>query len=151
MGIEIAKLFGCGNTGILNTSSAFVFAAKSTFLAPHDNTPYSCNIGTAVGGHRRSYACCGLEIRKRASGIVVCADNTGHDKLQDQERHSEQRNGFQPPPPLEDDGYIVDLDSIQDLFDSGDLPAWCMTVSTVQCAGVLQPTGYSCTTVVTYE
>lgn len=34
-------------------------------------------------------------------------------------QHSEQRDGFLPPPPLKDDGHVVDLRSVQDLLDSG--------------------------------
>lgn len=34
--------------------------------------------------------------------------------------HSEQKTGYQPPSPLEDDGYVVDLALLQDLFDSGE-------------------------------
>lgn len=34
--------------------------------------------------------------------------------------HSEQKIGFQPPPPLEDDGHRVDMSSLQDLVDSGE-------------------------------
>lgn len=36
-----------------------------------------------------------------------------------QSQHSEQRAGFQPPSPLANDGHVVDLSSLQDLFDSG--------------------------------
>lgn len=34
--------------------------------------------------------------------------------------HSEQKAGFQPPSPLDDDGHRVDLSSLQDLLDSGE-------------------------------
>lgn len=33
--------------------------------------------------------------------------------------YSEQKAGFQPPSPLEDDGHRVDISSLQDLVDSG--------------------------------
>lgn len=35
-------------------------------------------------------------------------------------QHSEQRPGFRPPAPLEEDGHVVDLLSLVDLFDSGE-------------------------------
>ncbi|CAN0089574.1 unnamed protein product [Scytosiphon promiscuus] len=35
--------------------------------------------------------------------------------------HSEQKTGFQPPPPLDDDGWVVDMASLEDLVDSGAL------------------------------
>lgn len=38
-----------------------------------------------------------------------------------QSQHSEQRAGFQPPSPLANDGHVVELSSVQDLFDSGEV------------------------------
>ncbi|CAM9703349.1 unnamed protein product [Ectocarpus sp. 4 AP-2014] len=35
--------------------------------------------------------------------------------------HSEQKNGYQPPSPLKDDGHVVELSLLQDLLDSGTL------------------------------
>ena len=35
-------------------------------------------------------------------------------------QHSEQRPGFRPPAPQGEDGHVVDLLSLEDLFDSGE-------------------------------
>lgn len=40
--------------------------------------------------------------------------------LDDASPHSEQRLGSLPPSPLEDDGHVVDLFPLKDLFDSGE-------------------------------
>ena len=53
---------------------------------------------------------------RRTSSSGSSSDDSAGGEAQ----HSEQRLGFRPPAPLEEDGHVVDLLSLEDLFDSGE-------------------------------
>lgn len=57
------------------------------------------------------------------SRVLGCRSNGRGSRIAmlGQSQHSEQRAGFQPPSPLANDGHVVDLSSLQDLFDSGEI------------------------------
>lgn len=76
--------------------------------------------------HRQSVR----RVGSRRPGVLLAAsaaieqtpenDGGGSDGGGNQGVHSEQKAGFQPPSPLEDDGHRVDMSSLQDLVDSGE-------------------------------
>lgn len=46
------------------------------------------------------------------------------------EQHPEQKTGFKPPLPFEDDGFQVDMTVLQDLVDSGEKEKYSNSSST---------------------
>ncbi|CAM9223257.1 unnamed protein product [Ascophyllum nodosum] len=56
-----------------------------------------------------------------AAAAASSNDSPARGDLTSEKRHSEQRSGFQPPLPLEDDGHVVDMSSLHNLVESGAL------------------------------
>lgn len=61
------------------------------------------------------------------SGVIrgargLTASRSGAGGEGEGEKHPEQKTGFRPPLPLEDDGFQVDMTALQDLVDAGEKP-----------------------------
>lgn len=60
----------------------------------------------------------GFRYRRPIVEHAAAAGDGGGDRSEG--KHSEQKDGFRPPAPLEDDGFAVNVAELQDLVDSGE-------------------------------
>lgn len=120
----ISQTYAQSRSPPLSSHHAFVLGHRITsrrnggrrdlYLGLGTGEPYSFNSET----HRKRCA-----RRQRHRPTAVLAANPGSEAKPGSKgsvEHSEQRSGFQPPPPVEDDGHVVDMSSLQDLVDSGE-------------------------------
>lgn len=82
---------------------------------------FPCAPPRRVGVPRRTtIAWRGADTTKHSASSLHANPATGD--LTGETQHSEQRPGYRPPLPLEDDGHIVDLSLLRYLLDSGEIP-----------------------------
>lgn len=72
-----------------------------------------------LGILRRTIAWRGTDTTKQSESYLHANPASGD--LTGETQHSEQRSGFRPPLPLEDDGHIVDMSLLRYLLDSGEI------------------------------
>ncbi len=72
---------------------------------------------SALPRHRARSSVVGCRYR-RPLVERAAAGNGGGERSEG--RHSEQKDGFRPPSPLEDDGFAVNIAELQDLVESGE-------------------------------
>ena len=65
----------------------------------------------------------GLQASSSKPGADYGEKKQQQQQQQQQQEHSEQKAGFKPPLPLEDDGFQVDMTELQDLVESGEASA----------------------------
>ncbi|CBJ30977.1 conserved unknown protein [Ectocarpus siliculosus] len=92
--------------------SAPAFVASSPQITWRGRSHRRLSFDRQHGGRRRGIAAVAAAVEQQPAG----GGGGGGEGV-----HSEQKTGYQPPSPLEDDGHVVDLSLLQDLLESGTL------------------------------
>jgi len=79
----------------------------------------------------------GCRYRRSLVGRAAAGDGAGD---RSEGKHPEQKAGFRPPAPLEDDGFTVNIAELQDLVDSGENLCSLHTTGSVVVAALPPPT-----------
>ncbi|CAM9526905.1 unnamed protein product [Ectocarpus sp. 6 AP-2014] len=95
--------------------SAPAFVASSPQITWRGRSHRRLSFDRQHGGRRRGIAAVAAAVEQQPAGGGGGGGGGGEGV------HSEQKTGYQPPSPLEDDGHVVDLSLLQDLLESGTL------------------------------
>ena len=108
--------------GAQGTLVSFSLPPTAAFVGVLQATPQKCwpRFGDCHHCSRKRNASSMMVLSSSNSSSSSSSNNSSDNGLGAETQHSEQRTGFRPPAPLEEDGHAVDLLSLQDLLDSGE-------------------------------